>query len=334
MKDVHMAYIAGIIDGDGSLSLCKKQESNAKNPLYFPMIQFSKATPILPNLLQSLFGGSVMTKKRESRNLQEVRWKLEKSTQCRYFLESVVSLLKIKYEQGEELIDYIDNYVGGRGIRLSVEDLIMREKKHQRIKNLNAKRDTKSRLKRTKKYNLDENFWPYFAGLLDTDGSFSIKKETRGTYSPVILLSLINANALNYIESNYKGGSIMVIDAPTLKQKFYYRIGVYKKDEVIKVLKNVLPYLRNKRNSAELLLEFCEGYKPQNGLYLKTQEQTDFREKLYSAIILANSGVSKSHLIDLELLPGKAGDNRAQAGKPCSVNVASDETSCKDDTVL
>jgi hypothetical protein len=44
-------------------------------------------------------------------------------------------------------------------------------------------------------------------------------------------------------------------------------------------------------------------------------------------------GVFKSSLMDLKLLPGKAGDNKAQAAKACSVNVASEKTT-KVDAVL
>jgi hypothetical protein len=49
---------------------------------------------------------------------------------------------------------------------------------------------------------------------------------------------------------------------------------------------------------------------------------------------LDNIGHFKFPLMDLKLLPGKAEDNKAQAGQPCSVNVASEETSLKEDAVL
>jgi hypothetical protein len=43
-----------------------------------------------------------------------------------------------------------------------------------------------------------------------------------------------------------------------------------------------------------------------------------------------NGGV-KSSLMDLKLLPGEAGDNKAQAAKTaCSVNVASEKTAQAD----
>lgn len=47
------------------------------------------------------------------------------------------------------------------------------------------------------------------------------------------------------------------------------------------------------------------------------------------------SGVYKSSLIDLEFLPDNAEDNKGQAAKACSLNVASEKTSDKtEDAVL
>ncbi len=38
-KEISVAYIAGVLDGDGSFSLIKKHEKKNRSPLYFPMIQ-------------------------------------------------------------------------------------------------------------------------------------------------------------------------------------------------------------------------------------------------------------------------------------------------------
>jgi len=336
-----MAYVAGLIDGDGSISLCKKHDVGARSPLYFPMIQFSKANSILPSFLKDSFGGSLIVVNRiaqengvgfEKKKL-EYRWKLEKSNLCYPFLTGITEYLHNKHDQAQQLISFIEENPFVRGKKLTDEDLIYREKIYTKIKSLNASRDMSSRLKVTKKKFSNELFWPYLAGLLDTDGSFSIKKEKSGTYSPCILLSLVNARAINFIERNCKYGSIFLVKALKLKQQFYYRFGVYTKEDVSSVIKNILPYLMYKKNAAEILLSFCEGYVAQCGRYKKTEEQTNFREMMYRKLINVNNGVYKSSLIDLELLAGKAEDNKAQAVKACSVNVASEKTS-KEDAVL
>lgn len=302
-----MAYIAGLIDGDGSISLCKKHDIGARSPLYFPMIQFSKSNTILPSFLKSIFGGSlIMTNRIDKENVgfskkkPEYRWKLEKSNLCYPFLIKISEYLHNKYDQAAQLIVFIEENPFVRGRKLTDEDLIYREKIYTKIKSLNAGRDMSSRLKVMKKKGSDELFWPYLAGLLDTDGSFSIKKQKNGAYSPCILLSLINANAINFIEKNCKYGSIFLVKALQLKQQFYYRFGIYSKEDVSAVIKNILPYLMHKKSAAEILFSFCEGYVAQNGRYKKTEEQSNFREMMYKKLIDANNGVVKSSLIDLE----------------------------------
>lgn len=337
MEEKVMAYVAGLIDGDGSISLCKKHERDAKSVLFIPMIQFSQSSPSVPAFLKSLFGGSIFNVDRTNthRKKVEYKWKLS-NVAVRDCLLNICKHLQNKKEQAEELIRYIEKNPFIRGKRIEEDVLIDREQSYCKIKSLNAGRDTMSRLKTNQPKRNDELFWPYFAGLLDTDGSFSIKKErSRGhSYTPCILLSSVNSNSINYIGKNCIYGTIFMVKAPQLKQKFYYRFGAYTRNDVANIITNVLPYLRNKKESAQCLLDFCEGFVAQQGRYKKTLDQQKFREDLYEKIIDANNGLSKSSLIVLEPLPDHAGGNKEQAGqKPCSLNAVSGMTS-KEDAVL
>ncbi len=325
-KEELMSYLAGIIDGDGSFSILRKQEKKDLSPSYYPCIQFSKSSNILPKLLHDNFGGRLSCVDRKEKSVLEYKWRLERSEKCRPFLEEISPYLHIKQEQAFELIRFIEDNPFKRGIRVTKEDISCRENARTRVMNLNARRDTKSKLNNSVNFSYKSGlFWSYLSGLLDTDGSFSIKKERRGIYSPMVLLSLINSKAINFIKNNCSVGSFFVVKAPQLLQKFYYRFGVYNRDEVVVLLDQVIPYLLHKKNSAEILRDFCNGYVSQGGRYLKTKEQDDFRENCYQSLVKSN-GVYKSHLIDLELLPGDAGDNRAEAAEACTVNVVSDET--------
>jgi len=330
-KEEKMAYIAGIIDGDGSLSLIKKQESASASCLYYPLVQFSKSTPIFSELLRDEFGGSVCCIDRTlntHRTKREYRWKLEKATQCLPFLKSISPYLQNKSKQAVELIDFVEKNQFVRGKRLSDDDKINRDQKWLLIKNLNSNRDVSSRLMHTstRSSKTSSLFWQYFSGLLDTDGSFSIKREKNGSYSPVLLLSSVNSNSINFIEKNCKKGSFFLVKAPKLKQKFYYRFGAYTKQDVFFILENVIPYLRHKKSAAIILKEFCEGYVAQGGRYKKTYEQLAFREDCYKRMIEANNGVYKPSLIILKPLTGSAEGNREQAGdEPCSLNEVSEK---------
>lgn len=328
-KEEKMAYIAGLIDGDGSISLVKKQDKGAKNPLYYPLVQLSKSRPCLPEFLKEEFGGNIYVSKKEGRKRIDYRWSLGKCKKCRPFLIEVSGYLKGKDKQAKFLLEFIDSNPFVRGKHLTDEILINREMAHLKMKNLNSKRDTKSRVLSNINGNAlgNNNFWAYLSGLMDTDGSFSIKKEKRGTHSPIILLSLINSTIMNFIKKHCRYGRMFVVKDKHPIQKFYYRFGIYAKADCINILNKIIPYLRHKKESAKILLKFCEGFVPEMGRYKRTEEQSKFREGCYQELIATNKyGVYKPSLMDLKLSAGKAGDNKAEAGdKLGTVNVVSEK---------
>lgn len=332
-----MAYVAGIIDGDGSLSLMRKCEVKAKSPTYYPSIQFSKSREVLPKYLHSLFGGSFFSDNRPGK-IKQYRWRVEKNDNVSIVLAQIADYMIIKKRQADKLLEFAENFQFKRGIPLTKEGLIDREHYYVLMKQLNSTRDKIAKLTNKICFSstVDKTVWAYIAGLIDTDGSFSIKREKYKTknmgYSPVICLSLISSDALNFIKQHVAEGSIRIVKAPATKQGFVYRWTVFSRPDCIFIIKKIIPYLHNKKESAEILLEFCDGFEAQQGQYLLTREQILFRENLYTKLIKAN-GVYKSPLIDLELLPGYAEDNKGQAEKSCSLNAVSVETP-KGDAVL
>lgn len=333
-KEEKMAYAAGLIDGDGSLSLVKHQEKSSRSPLYYPSIQFAKSRGILSRFLKETFGGNLCCSRGSNKNLMMYRWKIERCPRCMPFLNGIAKYLQNKSEQGKLLLNYMEKNCSIRLHRLTDDILIEREAVYVKMKKLNSRRDISSRLTTINLRTKDKciYFWCYLAGLLDTDGSFSVKREKGKGYSPVLLLSLVNSKALNFIEKHCKKGSFFVIKNEKLKQGFYYRWGIYTKRDAIYVIKRVLPFLRHKKKSAEILLYFCENFIAQHGRYLKTKEQFDFRENCYKELIEANYGVYKPSLMGLKLLPGNAEDNKAEAGKaPGTVNVVSEKASLVED---
>lgn len=332
-----MAYIAGIIDGDGSLSLLRKYEVKAKSPAYYPSIQFSKSRDVLPNFLHEEFGGSLFSDKRVGK-IKQYRWRIEKNDNVSVVLNQVSEYMVVKKRQALKLLEFAENCQFKRGVPLTHDDLITREKYYLFMRELNASRDRIVMLKNTVRTvsTNDNTVWAYIAGLMDTDGSFSIKREKNKTkhmgYSPVISLTLISSAALNFIKMHVAEGRVAVVKVPTTKQGFAYKWNICSRSDCVAVLERILPYLRNKKESAKILLEFCNGFEAQQGRYLLTQKQIDFRENLYAMLIEAN-GVYKSQLIDLELSADNAGDNKGQAAQACSLNAVSVETP-KGDAVL
>ena len=72
------AYIAGVMDGDGSFSFIKRKMKCS--PLYFPMIQLASSDEGLVDMLIGIFGGRKFVRTKLSKFSKKVSfsWKLEK----------------------------------------------------------------------------------------------------------------------------------------------------------------------------------------------------------------------------------------------------------------
>lgn len=338
-KGIKLAYIAGVLDGDGSFSLIKKREKYSVSPLYFPMIQLSNAYENLIDLFVYQFGGNKRTRlsyKAKNGSIKKVsyQWKLEKAPKCLPFLESIINYLIIKKERAQYLRDFIiDNpFVRGSN-RLDNSVLIKREKAYIKMREFNdyPRIDSELFSLAKRKDSTDCDFWAYIAGLMDTDGSFSIKKEKTAKnpkYMPIISLSMVDSRAIYYIMNNFLGGNLITVKAQSTYNGFCYRFIITKKEIAIKFLQNVIAHLYLKHENANILLDFCINSSKtkycRGGI---SQQELDFRESCYQNLVkLNNNGVYKFPLMDLKLSAGNAGDNKAQAAKACSVNVASEET--------
>lgn len=325
-KGVILAYLAGALDGDGSFSLIKGSSKTSISPLYYPMIQLANASKNIIDLLYFEFGGHIGLRKSYigkdgSKRLPSHYWKLEKSIKCLPVLEDVIPYLVIKKERAELLRNYIlDNpFIRGSN-KIDNSTLFNREKCYLKMRSLNDNPSVSAELyTQAKRINNDsELFWSYIAGLMDTDGSFSLKKENRKSggsinpvYTPTILLTMVDNRAIYYLMNNFVGGNLMLIKAKTTNNGFCYRFNITSRKVAVDFLKKCIPYLLIKKEIASKLLEFCEQVQIKSGSKI-TQEQNLFRENYYIAIKNLNNGVYKSPLMDLKPLPGNAEGNKAE----------------------
>lgn len=316
MDELDMCYLAGMFDGDGSFSLIKKVENEKHSPLYFPLIQLGANGDGLMQLIKEKFGGYIFLSKAhvakgEFQRKAFFRFKLEKRTQCKPFLERIIPYLKLKKDRAEILLKYIEENPFVRGSRKISDDVLYkREKVWIKMHELNSQSHmstaTLDKSQATHK-NLDE-FWAYVAGLMDSDGSFSINKNG---YCPTISLSMIDVRGINYLNQYFPGGCIQVIRAQTCKTGMTYRWMTKKLSICESFLTSVIPFLRVKKESAKCLLEFIQ--KRETTKYRRegiSKEQRKFREHYHVMLKCLNKyGVYKPSLIDLEV---QKQDDRAE----------------------
>ena len=341
-EEIKMAYLAGIMDGDGSFSIGRLSNGTAHD-LYFPIMQCSKWLPQFIDMLKEEFGGNIQ--KIQSNHIckdgrkehPKYHWRLRSGVNCRPSLIRLIPYLQIKRERAELLLNFIDENPFVRGQILS--EAIMHARDRARLKMLNfndwrfAERYVYGKV--TKENSNDSKVWSYIAGIMDTDGSFSVKKQikNKGTevinprYLPIISLSMTDTRAINFIRKNCVLGNLCIPRNKDTSSGCHYQFAIGSKKQAIEFLELIIPYLRAKKENALVLLDFCKNSENTKCcLFGVPPEELQFREECYQKLCALNKyGVYKPSLIDSKFLPGDAGDNEGQAAKACSLNVASEK---------
>ncbi len=297
-EDLIMAYMAGILDGDGSFSLLK--EKRASGFKYSPCIQLSNVFEGMTDFLHQNFGGSKKIKSPQghAKKTQYV-WNVRGFESCKTVIERIIPYIVLKKKQANLLLNFVNH---SKKLNPETEKI-----KIQLMNNDCLVADGRV-VKQALKDSNDPKFWAYFSGILDTEGSFSIRrnKPTWGCinykYNPIINISMASFDTMNFIRKNICVGKICFPKAKTTQRGFTYRLYFARIDDCISIVKKCLPYLRFKKDVALEMLNFCENYTPltykQSGV---STEELEFRHRCYEKIKQLNEyGVYKPTLIDLE----------------------------------
>lgn len=308
-EEILMSYIAGLMDGDGSFSL-QKLNKVSKSPLYFPVLQFGFQKKQIVDKLVNMFGGTVfeIDPKTDKRYKQTFfLWRLRSIKNVLPCLEKLIKYLILKKDRAQFLLDFCKNFTFIRGYPLTNEVILEREKAYLKMGSFNNNREFKGidSTHRPLRNNEDDSFWAYVAGIVESDGSFSIKKQKYQygqRYTPIISIDMVDPTSIGFISKNCNQGKVLANKNKDCTNGICYRLAIGKKLEVIDFLERVIPFLKVKHEQANTLLEFCQNWK--NTGYCKAGvplEEMTFREECHQKIKQLNKyGVYKSSLIDLE----------------------------------
>lgn len=280
-----MAYIAGLIDGDGHIGMRRREEGLA------PLVQLHNSVRQMPEYLKKVFGGTLASDKPKKEGNRIIwKWMLQGREGCRECLKRISSYLVLKRDSAEEILEFLESPVHGKDYYASCRDL-----------NLTRKMDNFSEKPVDRKHSDDPFFWAYVAGLMDTDGSFSIERSVRKPapgnrqkkdlikYRPKILLTMVGEKSIRHILSNIEYGGSSIVKAKTALRGCALRMSISARSESIEFLKRCLPFLQTKSIQAITLLNFCRHYSPTNGLAKVPEEESEFREDCYSKIVMLNN---------------------------------------------
>lgn len=286
-EEIEMAYMAGILDGDGSFSILKSTNS------FHPCIQLSNAYKGMSEYLFDKFEGSKRIKKPQQPHYKPLYvWSVRGLGSAKNVLDKVIPFLVLKKERAKYMLDFIQksqieklNLIEGERANLKMKDY-----------NRNCLLNDSSLCNQTLECSKDHIFWSYVAGIMDTEGSFSIKKEKAHSgsinmrYNPVIQLTMVPVDCINYIRKNCSLGSFCIPKAKCTQKGFAYKMLIISKSECISFLNKILPYIRYKKGQVFTLLNFCENYGSvkhcRGGI---PNEILEFREEMYQQIRKLNA---------------------------------------------
>ena len=141
MDETDYTYAAGIIDGEGSISIIKP--SNQGPTVYKLAIQVSiksdgETLAVVPRQLHENFGGSIGTYKLGGRAWgkgYQTKWTIH-GRKAQDFLQCILPYLKEKYYHAELALDFPVNI---RGIRCNEDELEARDAIYELMYGLNPK---------------------------------------------------------------------------------------------------------------------------------------------------------------------------------------------------
>lgn len=102
MLKIDLAYAAGIVDGEGCVSLTRCNRSDvASGYVNVLKVAVAMTTPSIPTWLHTTFGGSLTKKKASYNNHRDVYTWMVQSNQAQIFLEQLTPHLKLKAHQAK-----------------------------------------------------------------------------------------------------------------------------------------------------------------------------------------------------------------------------------------
>lgn len=131
--------------------------------------------------------------------------------------------------------------------------------------------------------------WIYAAAIMDSDGCFMIaryKRKNGNFYLPCVKIAMINNGSINYIQKETGLGAISIAGVRKSRPNSLplYQWSITNRPDLMTFLNGIMPYLQNKKDRAEHLLEYClkSEYRRYGLKHIKlSDDELKFREDMY-----------------------------------------------------
>lgn len=133
MTNFELGWTAGIIDGEGCISIYRNG-----NSLFAPVVQVGACDEKMIEKLRSLWGGSVCHRRKKSKGGRTIwQWRVS-SRSAAIFLQRIRSCLVVKLDQADIAIECA-KYIPSPGKRSLVGAMEKREELSQQLRTLKRK---------------------------------------------------------------------------------------------------------------------------------------------------------------------------------------------------
>ena len=131
--------------------------------------------------------------------------------------------------------------------------------------------------------------WIYAAAIMDSDGCFMIARYNRKNgnfYLPLVKVHMVNNGSINYIHKETGLGTISIAGVRPSRPNSLplYQWTITNRPDLETFLNGILPYLQNKKDRAEHLLEYCKksAYRTYGNRHIRmSDDELQFREDMY-----------------------------------------------------
>ncbi len=148
MEEVKLAYIAGILDGEGSIMIQRqasksfmeqRRKRGCFHPHYAPGIRIGMLEEEPLNfIVETTAIGQVYEEKPYHHKRPMFRWMIRSKQEIQDFLLLVIPYLLVKNKQAELCLKFMKEWVSHNGIRLTPEVIAQRENAWLQMRKLNG----------------------------------------------------------------------------------------------------------------------------------------------------------------------------------------------------
>jgi len=126
-EDVEIAYIAGLIDGEGCIRMQKQYDRKDWSPKYTPSINFTNTNRESVELISEFFGGTKIFEHYSgddgfNGNKVCYRTQISGKNLVMNILKKLIPYLRIKKREAELIVEYVENFIPARGVGRNVKN--------------------------------------------------------------------------------------------------------------------------------------------------------------------------------------------------------------------